>query len=144
MVDRRSGRGDRSSGHPLTLSQTFIVHSKRKVSAKTLLLYRVDGEDFVLCWKTMAVVTGTERNKETNISARWKMQFSNNGSAELVSVPTNTITRCLHVFEHQKTKELPIPSSPVPPAERVEYAIDESYDRYAWALNFLDPSRWSQ
>jgi hypothetical protein len=111
--------------------------------AKALLLYRVDGKDFVLCWKAMAA-TATERNKETNLSARWKMQFGSNGLAELVSVPTDTIRRCLHVFEHRKTKELPIPSLPVPAAERAEYVIDESYDRYAWALNFLDARRWSQ
>ena len=114
------------------------------VPAKVLLLYRFKETSHAVVWKALPA-TSSERNKETNISARWKMSFSaNEGLPELVSVPVESLVRCLHVFEHKKRIDGHIPTSPVDEAERSRYLIDESYDRHAWALNFLDDSRWSQ
>jgi hypothetical protein len=104
-------------------------------------MYNYQGESFVLVW-TAHNTTAGERKLETNISARWLMAFDNNGLPSLLCVPTSLISRCLYCFEHTKSKEH-LPSQRVPAEQQDLYVIDEAYERYLWALNYLDESRWN-
>ena len=105
--------------------------------AKVLLLYQTeDGEDFALVWKARPP-TDSERRHETNISARWKMALMPNGLAKIESVSMDKIERCVSVTTHWQSKNhcLPVDDTSM-------FVIDESYERYAWALNFVDDERW--
>jgi hypothetical protein len=115
--------------------------SSNYVPAKVLLLYKFQGEDFAICWRA-ARTTAIERRHETNISARWGMEFRNDMKAKIVCVPTAKLSRCLFVFEHIKSKEH-LPLLAVSHEQQRQMVIDEAYDRYSWALNCLDRKRWA-
>jgi hypothetical protein len=104
-------------------------------------MYNYEGESFALVW-TAHDTTAAERRLETNISARWRMAFDDNGLPSLLCVPTSLLTGCLYCFEHTKCKAH-LPQRSVPADKQNLFVIDEAYDRYAWALNYLDESRWN-
>jgi len=113
--------------------------------AKVLLLYRtVNDEDHALVWKARPATT-TELRQETNISARWKMDLlAATGLPNIVSISTDMIKKCIPVHEHWKCinkNHLPTTERP-PGSDTSMFVIDESYDRYSWCLNFVDPDRW--
>jgi hypothetical protein len=116
-------------------------NSDQYIPGKVLLLYSVEGDNFAMVWMAKKA-TAAERMQETNISARWKMDFTADGTPAIVSVPTDSLSGCLFVFEHIKPRGAHIPLNPVVEEKRDSYIIDEAYERYSWALNFLDPSRW--
>lgn len=112
------------------------------VPAKVLLLYRFNGEGYCICWKALTP-TATERRQETNISARWKMQFHANGLPALASVPLSHIDQTIYVYQHFHNLPYHFPQEPVAILQRSShYIIDEAYERYSWALNYLDQQRW--
>ena len=114
------------------------------VPAKALLLYRFNGECFCMCWKALPA-TATERKRETNIAARWKMQFLPSGLPALTSVPMKYIQQTLFVYQHFNNRPYHFPQAPITTVvQHSQYLIDEVYERYAWALNYLDKMRWEK
>ena len=113
--------------------------------AKVLLLYQTeDQRDFALVWPAKTP-TDAERKLETNLSARWKMDLLASGLPRTVSVPTDTIERCILVQEHWKCSDgshLPSAVLRTLGSDTSMFAIEEAYDRYSWLLNFLDDRRW--
>jgi hypothetical protein len=113
--------------------------------AKLLLLYRTEtDEDCALVWMAQPA-TATELRQETNISARWKMDLlAATGLPNIVSISTDNIKKCIPVHKHWKC----INKNHLPTTERPRgsdtsmFVIDESYDRYSWCLNFINPDRW--
>jgi hypothetical protein len=105
--------------------------------AKVLLLYQTEeGEDFAVIWKACAA-TDTESALETNLSARWRMSLQRNGFPQLDSISTDKIESCISVYAHWSSV------NPFDPGlDKSLLVIDTSYDRYSWALNFVDESRW--
>lgn len=113
------------------------------VPAKVLLLYRFGNRDFALCWKATPA-TGAERKRETNICARWRMQFGRNGLPEISSVPTERLEQTLFVYQHFHNSPHHFPQDKVSLEDQAsKYVIQEAYERYSWALNYLDPNRWN-
>ena len=113
------------------------------VPAKAPLLYRVDGDSYCMCWKAQSPMS-TDRRHETNVSARWKMQFLSSGLPDITSVPMCDVDQTIFVYQHFHNKPYHFPQDPVPPGIRASsYVIDEVYERYAWALNFLDKEHWT-
>jgi hypothetical protein len=112
---------------------------------KVLLLYQFEEKDFALVWKAQTP-SRSDRDRETNISARWKMVLTNEGLPEISCVPLNNIEKSIYVYEHWWcVDENHLPSSRLPPGgDTSMFVIDEVYDRYAWALNALDPERWKR
>ncbi len=116
--------------------------SNEYIIGKVLLLYKFESEDYALVW-TALKPTHAERRAETNISARWRMGFADN-SPKIICVNTAKLDRCCFVFEHRKHPDTRIPITEVDEADQRTYIVDEAYERYAWALNFLDESRWEE
>jgi len=107
--------------------------------AKVLLLYQTEhGEDFALVWKARPP-TDSERRHETNITARWKMWLMPNGIPKVESISTNDIESCVSVTAHWQSQS---GNQCHPVDDTSTFVIDESYERYAWALNFVDDDRW--
>lgn len=112
--------------------------------AKVMLLYQFENEDFALVWKVRTPMD-SDRLLETNLSARWTMQLqTHNGLPDLASVPTDNIERCIYVYEHWHCIGVNhLPSTVLPPGSDTSiFVIDEVYERYSWALNYLNPDRW--
>lgn len=111
--------------------------------AKVLLLYQTTTdttEDFALVWQSNPPST-SDRRHETNISARWSMETSTRTRLPVLrSVPISSIERCIRVQEHWACKK----DNHIPTTQcQHAFFIDEVYDRYSWALNFLDDERWN-
>lgn len=112
--------------------------------AKVMLLYQFENEDFALVWKVRTPMD-SDRLLETNLSARWTMQLqTHNGLPDLASVPTDNIERCIYVYEHWHCIGVNhLPSTVLAPGSDTSiFVIDEVYERYSWALNYLNPDRW--
>ena len=137
----RTGRT--GSGAELEPEQERGVASYRP--AKVLLLYCFQEQHYALVWKAKAA-TDTETRLETNLSARWKMDLQANGLPLLVSVPIDDIEKCILVFEHWRCRNgNHLPTTEFGPgADTSMFVIDEAYDRYSWALNFLEDERWEK
>ena len=112
------------------------------VPAKALLLYKYEGSCYCICWKA-ETAAASERRKETNISARWKMRFRPNGLPELSCVTLEDIQQTIFVYQHFPNAPHHFPQNSVPLfARNSTYIIDEVYDRDSWGLNYLDQERW--
>ena len=112
------------------------------VPAKALLLYQFRDECYCLCWKAQRP-TSADRKQETNISARWKMQFRSNGSPAIDVVPMEDVHQAIFVYQHFRNLPYHFPQTAATPHDRSTlYVIDEVYERYSWALNYLDQQRW--
>ena len=112
---------------------------------KVVLLYQTDdNRDLALIWLAKPA-TETERRRETNLSARWRMDLLPSGLPRIMTFPTEVIERCILVYEHWKCPNNDhLPSARLRPGfDTSTFVIDEAYDRYAWALNFLDKDRWT-
>jgi hypothetical protein len=60
-----------------------------------------------------------------------------NGLPKVDSISTSDIESCISVNTHWNW------GSRRPPAvDTSMFVIDEAYERYAWALNFVDDQRW--
>ena len=95
----------------------------------------------------MCATTQSEQELETNVSARWKMQRQvTNCLPVLASVTMDDVERCIYVYEHWQCIGGNHPPSPaLPPSfDTSMFVIDEVYEQYSWALNFLDPDRWEE
>ena len=112
------------------------------VPAKVLLLYRINDVGYCLCWKALQP-TDAESKHETNVSARWKMGFRPNGLPLLTCVRLDDVVQPIYVYQHFHDKPHQFPQKAVSVAERESrYIVEEAYERYSWALNFLDQRRW--
>jgi hypothetical protein len=112
------------------------------IPCKAVLLYRFGGMNYCMCWPAQAA-TQAERRHETHVSARWKMSFQANGLPTLRSVPLEDVAEAIFVYQHFTDSPHHFPQEPVSQyARSSSYIIDECYDRYSWALNYLDPDRW--
>jgi hypothetical protein len=123
------------------------------VPALVLLLYQyqciADEEQqqnhhhHALVWKALPA-SNNERKHETNISARWKMKLLDSGLPHLEIVELKDMEECIKVHPHWRCKpNCHLPSTPlVPGADKSMFVIEESYDRYSWILNYIDPERW--
>jgi hypothetical protein len=135
-----------SSGH--FFDWVHLVDGNHETSyrpAKVLLLYCFQEQHYALVWKAKAA-TDAETRLETNLSARWKMDLQANGLPLLVSVPIDDIEKCILVFEHWRCRNgNHLPTTEFGPgADTSMFVIDEAYDRYSWALNFLEDERWEK
>ena len=92
--------------------------------------------DFALVWKALHP-TESKRRHETNITACWKMALLPNGMPKVELISTNDIESCISVNTHWNSG-----SRCLPVVDTSMFVIDESYERYAWALNFVDDERW--
>jgi hypothetical protein len=115
--------------------------------SKVLLLYQIEEEDFALVWQARTA-TPAERRRETNLSARWKMDLQKDGLPCVTSVPTALIERCIFVYEHWRClNNSHLPSTSYCdglPRDTNTFAIDEVYERFSWADNFLNDSQWCE
>ena len=59
----------------------------------------------------------------------------------LISVPITEVHNTLWVYQHFP-QHPPFPLRVMSSKHQEQYAIEQAYTRYEWALNFLDPSRW--
>lgn len=114
--------------------------------AKALLLYQTeDKQDLALVWMAQRA-TAADLRLETNISARWKMDLvEQTGLPQLVSISMEDIKKTIVVYEHWKCiNNNHLPSTELANGENLwnTFVVDESYDRYSWCLNFVDPDRW--
>ena len=113
--------------------------------AKVLLLYQTETDDnHALVWMAQEA-TNTELRKETNISARWKRNLiAETGLPNILSISTQDIKKSIVAFEHWKyINNNHLPSTVrIPGSDNSMFVNDESYDRYSWCLNFVDPDRW--
>ena len=113
--------------------------------AKALLLYQTeDNQDRALVWMAQTA-TAAELRLETNISARWKMDLvEQTGLPHLVSIPMEDIKKTIGVYEHWKCiNNNHLPTTELANGENIwKFVVDESYERYSWCLNFVDPDRW--
>ena len=106
---------------------------------KVILLYKFEDEYYCLVWMA-STPTETECRHKTNINARWKMHFDAGGMARLSLVSMNELVQTSYVYEHFHHEGGQIlPEVPVSVDRRnSDYVVNEVYDRYAWALNYLD------
>ena len=117
------------------------------VPAKILLLYSLDCENFAACWKARPA-TISDSNKETNISASWGMKLQPHSCLpEIKVVPTSKLLDCANIHENWNCISGHIPNETNlqlgPNQRQVDVMkITETYSRYAWALNVMDPNQW--
>ena len=86
--------------------------------SKALFLYRFEERDYCMCWCTQSRKIEDERF-ETYLSARWRMEYQNNGWPLLTSVDKmRDVVQTLYIYEHFHMTNTPIPDGPVNSAEQ--------------------------